>query len=62
MDKVPIVLPKPIQDELEALAQQQNRTVLAIIQDAVRLYITTLHSLQARTMTMDHQNQNPPEP
>ena len=59
MDKAPIVLPQPLQDELEALAQQQNRTVLDIIQDAVRLYIATLHRLQARTMTMHSQHPHP---
>ena len=59
MNNAPIVLPQPLQDSLETLAQQQNRPVQDIVQDAITLYIATLHRLQDRAMTM---TMYPPSP
>ncbi|MBD2424668.1 hypothetical protein [Phormidium sp. FACHB-1136] len=62
MNNAPIVLPQPLQDSLETLAQQQNRPVQDIVQDAIALYIATLHRLQSRAMTMPQSDQHPPHP
>ena len=61
MNNAPIVLPQPLQDSLEALAQQQNRPVQDIVHDAITLYIATLHRIQDRTLTM-HQPSPHPQP
>ncbi|AFY62381.1 hypothetical protein [Synechococcus sp. PCC 6312] len=50
MEGTPIVLPKPLQDNLEAIAKNQDKTVSDLVQEALNLYVFALQRVQAKSV------------
>jgi hypothetical protein len=50
MEGTPIVLPKPLQENLEAIAKHQDKTVLDLVQEALNLYIFALQRTQPQSV------------
>jgi hypothetical protein len=52
MEGIPIVLPQPLQENLEAIAKNQDKTVLDLVQEALNLYIFALQRIQPKSIGM----------
>jgi hypothetical protein len=58
MEGTPIVLPQPLQENLEAIAKNQDKTVLDLVQEALNLYIFALQRIQPKSIGMGESEQS----
>lgn len=52
IEVTPIVLPQSLQENLEAIAKNQDKTVLDLVQEALNLYIFALQRIQPKSIGM----------
>lgn len=50
MENAPIILPQPLQENLEAIAKVQNKPVVDLVQEALNLYIFALQRSQPQSI------------
>jgi len=50
MERTPIVLPQSLQETLETIARNQDKTVLDLVQEVLNSYVVTLQKIEPKSI------------
>lgn len=50
MERTPIVLPQSLQETLETIARNQDKTVLDLVQEVLNSYVVTLQKVEPKSI------------